>query len=210
MSCCGKLICSGCFYANANIDLAKQLCAFCRTPASKLDDVIIKRMYKRAEGGEADAFFRLGHYHNQGLKGLRQDRAKALELWYRAVELGSAKAYFNIGIAYYTGNGVAMDEQKGEQYFELAAMRGNALARHNLGCTEEELGNVERATKHWMIAVGSGYSGSLERVRRLYLNEHVTKDDFTKALVAYQEYLNEVKSDQRDEAASADDKYKYY
>ena len=53
-----------------------------------------------------------------------------------------------------------------------------------------------------------GYSGSLERVRRLYLNEHVTKDDFTKALVAYQEYLNEVKSDQRDEAASADDKYK--
>ena len=209
MSCCGKFICSGCFYANANIDLAKQLCAFCRTPASKLDDVIIKRMYKRAEAGDAHAFFRLGHYHNQGLKGLQQDRALALDLWNQAADLGNAKAYFNIGIAYHTGNGVEMDEQKGERYFELAAMRGVDLARHNLGCTEEELGNVQRAMKHWMIAVESGSKKSLDRVQMLFVNGHATKDDYSKALRAYQSYLEEIRSDQRDKAAAASVRFKY-
>ena len=32
-SCCGKVICSGCIFANSMIDLNKQLCPFCRTPA---------------------------------------------------------------------------------------------------------------------------------------------------------------------------------
>ena len=37
-SCCGKEICSGCFYANAKIDLKKQLCPFCRTSVHPSDD----------------------------------------------------------------------------------------------------------------------------------------------------------------------------
>ena len=37
-----------------------------------------------------------------------------------------------------------------------------------------------------------------------------TKDDYTQALRAYQAYLGEIKSVQRNEAAAADEEFKYY
>ena len=50
---------------------------------------------------------------------------------------------------------------------------------------------------------------SLNKIQELYSNGHVTKDDYTKALRSFQEYLNEVKSKQRDDAAAFHDEYKY-
>ena len=62
-----------------------------------------------------------------------------------------------------------------------------------------------------MIAAGNGYNGSLKAVQHyLYKHGHATKDDYTKALLAYQAYLEEVRSEQRDKAAAANDKCKYY
>ena len=61
-----------------------------------------------------------------------------------------------------------------------------------------------------MIAVGSGCSESLETIQKMYSSALATKDDYTKALRAYQSYLAEIKSDQRDKAAASDDKFKYY
>jgi len=61
-----------------------------------------------------------------------------------------------------------------------------------------------------MIAVRSGHDGSLEKIRQLYGYGFATKDDYTKALQAYQSYLVEIKSSQRDEAAAYDDHYLYY
>ena len=37
-----------------------------------------------------------------------------------------------------------------------------------------------------------------------------TRDDYAKALKAYQDYLDDIKSDQRDEAAAFSVEYKYY
>ena len=70
---------------------------------------------------------------------------------------------------------------------------------------------MDRAIKHYMIAIESGWSGSLAVIRSLHLIGHATKEDYSKALRSYQEYLNEVKSAQRDEAAAAyeDCKFKY-
>ena len=48
------------------------------------------------------------------------------------------------------------DTKKAKYYYEVAAMRGNAMARHNLGAMEEHSGNMDRAVKHWMIAAGAG------------------------------------------------------
>ena len=42
------------------------------------------------------------------------------------------------------------------------------------------------------------------------MNGHATKDDYTKALRAYQAYLVEIKSTQRDKAAAASANYRYY
>ena len=162
------------------------------------------------EAGDPIAVYNLGIYYREGEYGFPQDYDKALELWHRSTELGNAGANNSIGYAYDEGRGVEVDRKKGMYYYELAAMGGNVGARHNLGCMEEEAGKMDRAIKHFMIAVGGGYTGSLERIKGLYTYGHATKDDYTKALQLYQAYLGEIKSDQRDKAAEADERYRYY
>jgi len=101
--CCGKVICSGCFHANAHIDLKKQLCPFCRTEAPGSDEEAVEREMKRVEIGDAMAIFNLGYYYALGLYGYPHDYDKALGLWHRAGELGFAESYYNIGNAYLQG-----------------------------------------------------------------------------------------------------------
>ena len=44
----------------------------------------------------------------------------------------------------------------------------------------------------------------------MYKHGHTTKEDYTKALQAYQAYLGEINSSQRDKAAAADERHRYY
>ena len=128
-----------------------------------------------------------------------------------AGELGCAEAYGNIGNLYDDGIGVEVDKKKAMHFWELAATRGNVMARNNLGTREKREGNTERALKHYMIAVRDGQNESLKEIRELYLKGVATKEDYTKALQSYQTYLAEIKSKQRDEAAAFDsEEYRYY
>jgi len=95
-------------------------------------------------------------------------------------------------------------------YFELSAMAGDAMARHNLGSNEVDAGNMDRALEHWMIAVRSGQNNSLKKIKELYTDGQATKDDYTKALQSYQTYLSEIKSAQRDKATADREVYRYY
>jgi len=166
---------------------------------------------KRVEANDPIAIHNEGCDYRVGRNGFPQDYTKALELWHRAGELGYAVAYNNIGCAYDYGEGVEVDKKKAVHYYEIAAMKGDALARHNLGCVEEKTaGNTERALKHFVIAARSGNTNSLKQIRILYTNGHATVDDDTKALRLYQAYLGEIKSNHREEAAAADDNYRYY
>ena len=212
MSCCGKLICCGCIYAfQSRITSKKEdLCPFCRTPPPYSDGETIKRYEKRMELNDPQAIRNLGCYYAQGQFGLRQNFAKALKLFHRAGELGFSRAYYNIGYAYRDGNGVERDMKKALHYWELAAMGGSMNARHNVGVEEWRAGNMERALKHYMIAVKDGNAGTLKCIKALYSNGDATKDDYAKALRSYQAYLEEIKSDQRDEAVAFDDRNKYY
>ena len=88
-------------------------------------------------------------------------------------------------------------------------MGGHVRARHNLGVLEKRAGNMDRVIKHHTIAAGLGYNDSLENIKLMFMNGHATKDDYAKALRVYQAYLVEIKSAQRDEAAIADEDYKY-
>ena len=158
------------------------------------------------EVGDATAMFNLGYFYSKGARGLLRDHSKALELYHQAGELGCAA----IGIAYRNGRGVERDDAKADHYFELAAMMGDEMARFNLGCAEAHAGNWDRALKHFMIAAGAGFNNSVNGIQLLYKEGYATKEDYTNALLAYQKYLDEVRSEQRDKAAAADDRYKYY
>ena len=137
MSCCGKFICRGCIYAGAWAFVGyDQLCSFCRTPASKSGEESIEWIKKRVKVDDAVSIHVLGCDYAAGRDGLSQDRAKALELWHRAAELGHAGAYHKIGDAYWYGRGVERDEKKATHYHELAALGENAKSRYNLGVFE--------------------------------------------------------------------------
>ena len=149
-------------------------------------------------------------YYAQGRYGFPQDRDKVLELYHRAAELGNVDSYHNIGNAYFDGRGVERDEKKAMHYWGLAAIGGNTKASHNLGILEKRGEHYDRALKHFMIAVGGGYNDSLKMIQQMYKDGYATKDDYANALHAYQAYLDEIKSDQRDKAAAFSDSYKYY
>ena len=208
-TCCGKMICSGCFHADVydnhgNI-IADEKCPFCRTPDPTTDNEIIERLKKRMEMGDAYAFLMMGCFHDRGECGLPQDRAKAVGLWHKAGKFG----YTNIGHAYFNGNGVER-EKMASHYYELAAMEGIVTARYNLGVDEYDAGNYDKALKHYMIAVRGGFTHSVKEIQQMYKEGYATKDHYANALQSHQAYLNEIKSDQRDEAAAFDAQYKYY
>jgi len=206
MSCCGKEICSGCQKRAGG-----SICPFCRTPAPKTEEQIVTRNKKRMiEKDDAYAIHNMGSYYHDGSYGMQQNRAKALEYWHRSGELGYAGSYHNIGTYYDLGYGVGVDKKKATYYWELAAMLGHVVARHNLGVVEENKGNLDRALKHYMIAVGIGCIESMENIKELFKDGYATEDDYEKALSTYQAYVDGIRSELRDNAAAFNDRYIYY
>ena len=208
--CCGKIICSGCIHAVKVRDCGVSLCPFCRAPKPTSDEETIKQCKKRMEVNDATAIHNMGFCYSDGVYGMPQNHAKALELWHQAAELGNAISFCNIGVAYLNGRGVERDEKKAKHYMELGAIGGHLDARHNLGVLEWRAGSMDRALKHYTIAAGCGYTHSLKAIQALFMDGKATKDDYAKALCAYQTNLVEIKSPQRDQAATFDDEYKYY
>ena len=211
-TCCGKTICSGCVCAPVYDDQGNQVednCPFCRA-IEPTEEEMVETKRKRVEANDPIAIFNHGVYYRDGINGFPQDMNKALEMFHKAGELGYAEAHCSIGNAYYNGEGVEVDKEKARHYSELAAMGGCVFARSNLGIIEHRSGNMDRALRHYMIAVRSGYSDSLNMIKHMFSEGHATKDDYTKALQSYQEYLSEIKSVQRDKAAAADEDNRYY
>ena len=209
MTCCGKLICSGCIYAG-QMTVGGGLCPFCRTPTPTMDDQFMKHYEKRVELDDAHAIYDVACIYSEGKFGCPQNYTKALELFHRAAELGHSGAYYNIGNAYLRGKGVQQDMEQARHYWEQAAIRGSVTARCNLGIYEQREGNMDRALKHWMIAARVGCRTSLRAIKDLFMNGHATKDDYGTALRAHQAYLDSIRSDQRDQAAAVSDDFKYY
>ena len=171
-------------------------------PPASSDEEEIERTKKLIDKGNAEAFHQLAGYYAAGTNGMPQNYQKANELYLKAGELGCADGYHNLGILYSTGRGVGIDKKKAKHYFELAAMAGDLSARHNLAGVEAEAGNYQRSMKHSILAAKAGYEESMDQVKQCYIRGFVTKDEYANTLRAYQKSLDEMKSDERDKAAS--------
>lgn len=200
-TCCGKILCYGCSIASAE-QSDESLCPFCRKPAARSIEERRKRIDRRIELNDPEAIFLFGMYYFEGGVGVEQDIGKAVELSHRAAELGSIVAHSKVGGLYWRGDGVQVDKKKAMYHFEIAAMGGHLLARHNLGVLEWNSGNDDRAMKHYMISASAGHDKSLKGVQNGYSDGIVNKDDFEKTLRAHQKSKNEMKSEWRDHAAA--------
>ena len=179
------------------------LCAFCRTPTPSSAEEATERTKKLAKKGNAMAICMIAGYYAEGINGMPQDYQKANELYLEGGELGYALGYFNLGMHYANGRDVEVDQKKAKYYYELAAMCGHIKARHNLGCSERQAGNLHRAIKHMIMAAKAGDEVSLNTVKHCFMQGIVKKDEYANTLRAHQQRKDEMKSDARDKAELA-------
>lgn len=83
----------------------------------------------------------------------RKDYDRAMVLYRKASEAGSAVAASGVGFLYYYGQGVAQDFEEARKWYEKGAAAGNALAMNNLGFSYEK---------------GSGVAQDYTEARRWY------------------------------------------
>jgi hypothetical protein len=199
MTCCCKMICNGCNYANVMREREQGLeprCAFCRNPAPKSEEEIRRNVMKRIKkNNDPVGMTQMGRRSRQ-----KGDYGKALEYFEKATELGDVDAQFNLGILYYDGNGVEKDMKKAVYHWEQAAIGGHPDARSRLGLYEAENGSIERAVKHFIISANLGCDGSLKIIKDFFVKGVVSKEDYAAALRGYQAAVDATKSAEREKA----------
>ena len=154
----------------------------------------------RVDKKDPEAIYFLGQHYFYGVRGLQKNTRRAVELWEEAAELGSIRALHNLALSYLRGEGVEQDMAVWIHFYKKAAMQGCALSRHNLGGTEAEKGNYDRAVNHLLISAKMGHDPSVEIIRRIFMDGHATKEQYAEALRGYQDTVEEMKSHDRDEA----------
>ena len=197
-SCCSKLVCDGCVYANEKREFEGRLdqkCPFCRHTPPESQKEADKICMKRVEVNDPAAMCQMGfkRYHEGDYDG-------AFGYWTKAAGLGDANAHHNLSIMYQKGEGVEKDEKKQVYHLEEAAIGGHPIARNNLGCVDWENGRLERAMKHFIIAACLGHDNSMEALKSCFRRGLVSKEDFAAALRGYQAAIDATKSPQREEA----------
>ena len=149
--------------------------------------------------------------YKNGTFGYPRDPTKAFELYLRASELGDSVACRTVAEAYLNGEGVEKSFKKGKHYYEQAALMGSSDARHFLGDEELRKGNYERATKHYMIAAAFGLNYSVYQIQDFVKKGYVANNHYENALKVHQEYIESIRSEQRDEAVAAmPSEFSYY
>ncbi|EJK76179.1 hypothetical protein THAOC_02075, partial [Thalassiosira oceanica] len=196
--CCMKRICGGCNLAAQKRGMHD--CAFCRAPLPENDADSMAMVQARVRKNDAEAINYLGEKYCHGHLGLQKDVRKGVELYTEAAELGSIQALFNLGAAYYFGNGVEKNTAKVVELYEKAAMHGHVESRCNLGCSEGQKQEHDRAVRHFMISAKMGDKASLDNIKRAFKAGVATKELYTEALKGYQDAVEGMKSHDRDEA----------
>jgi hypothetical protein len=198
--CCGKTLCYGCLhYSNINAKNAYQPCPFCREEGTTNYPDAIRLMEDRMKLNDAGAFYTLGSKCKDGMHGIKTDYKKAFELMSRAAELGSTDALYHVGFMLYMGQGVKKNVKKAIETFEIGAMRGCENARFNLAGFEP---NKQKANKHLMIAARQGVDDAMKLVKDEFKAKRISKDEFEYTKSKYEEMVESLKSEQRDNAAS--------
>eukprot|EP00984_Skeletonema_dohrnii_P005338 scaffold1874_cov89-Skeletonema_dohrnii-CCMP3373.AAC.15 len=196
-SCCSKVICNGCNYANQVREAERRLkksCPFCREPYPSKNEVD-KYRRKRIEANDPVAMC------GEGLKQYNKgDYSSAFEYFTNAAELGDVEAHYGLAGMYRNGCGVEKNEKKEIHHFEEAAIGGHPNARYNLAFHEERTGDLKRAARHLIIAATQGSDESTKFLMHGFKKGFVSKDDLAAALRAHQAAVEETKSPQREAA----------
>ena len=203
-SCCSEIICKGCVYANFKSGGGDR-CSFCREPVgsdiedSRREEERNKRLMKRIKAKDPAALCHMG----QILSNREGDYDGAFEYFAKAAELGDLEAHSQLGYMYKFGQGVEKDEEKSIYHNEMAAIGGHPTARFGLAIIEEEIGSIQAAVKHYIIAANLGDEDSMKRLWGHYSEGKITKEELDATLRSHQAAIDAMKSEQREIAEAA-------
>jgi len=198
--CCGKSICEGCIHSFSK-SRNDGKCPFCNADCTsksveELVGEVMKRVEARVEANDPASIYLLANFYYQGLNGIQQDCAKAMELFTKSAVLGCSEAHCKLGGIYHEGG----DMKKAKFHLEAAAMAGHEVARCNLGVMEANSRNMERAIKHCAIAASAGYHHAMHELTTLFKQGCVSRGSIDSALAAYNDSCVEMRSEARDAA----------
>ncbi len=195
-TCCSKLICNGCRYANHKREIEARLkhtCLFCRKALPYTEEECKKYRMERVKTNDPVAMTFQGM--EQYSKG---DFISAFQYWTKASKLGDMDAHYQLAYLYAKGQGVEKDRRKEMYHLEEAAIGGHPRARYSLGSHKWNNGSIEKAVKHWIIAASQGYDHAIKPLMKAYREAFLEKDDLTATLRAYQAAVDATKSPQRE------------
>ena len=179
MPCCGKGICYACGIENERVvikqneikaaknqEAIEHMCPFCREPGP-FEDEHIQQLKTMASLGNHWAYFELAVEYSGG-HSIAKDKVKSLECLIRAAELGSADACVSIASHCKKGLVIAADDDKCILFYRAAALRGDLIAHHKIGCLEYDSENYELGIRHWKFAAEHGNQLSVNSLRNIY------------------------------------------
>lgn len=197
-SCCSKMICMGCWFANMmrGQGSLKPTCPFCRHPSPVTQAELDANIAKRLEVNDPVTMRKMGLVH-----GSKEDYAKAFQYLTNAAGQGDAASHYHLSSLFWHGKGVEKDINTAVYHWEEAAIGGHPDARFNLGVHEwKYCGIKERALKHFIIAAYLGEDNSMKALTQACAKGFLSKDDYAAALRAYQAAADAMKSPQREAA----------
>ena len=204
MSCCGKIICGGCIYANYMVN-ADGKCPFCRQSAPDSQEKILEGMMARAESGDARAIFQLSTHYEVGRGfGLQMDSAKSLGLLQQAADLGCIEANSHLGEHYRDSyGGLTKSYEKARLHWEFAAKKGDPDAHHNLGELEFRMrhrnGHIDLSIRHLRISAQLGNKKSVRSLQNMAKFGYLGEEELKEAENAYRGALEAMRTEDRDE-----------
>ena len=133
----------------------------------------------------------------------RKDYKLAAELFRKAADQGDAKAQYNLGMAYDTGQGVDQDYTLAAQWYRKAALQGLPQAQNNLGILYKQGQGVThdygQAVDWFLKAADQGFPQAQHNLGLAYRDGQGVKKDATQAAL----WLRKA-AEQGDEVAQAD------
>lgn len=115
-------------------------------------------------------------------------------------KVGDVDAQYQVGLAYETGQNVAVDEAEAARWFRQAALQGNVEAQYHLARlvsrgTKGLKQDYPTALKLYQDAAGKGYAPAMDALGQAYQQGRGTEVDLTKAAEWYQKAADQKLAD---------------
>ena len=216
-ACCGNKICTACVdesmaamkvmnekNAAKSKPLVPNACPFCRAPNPTSSKDIMRQFEARKLHNDYIALDSLAGIFYFGEHGQTKDKFKALDYYIQATEHGSPPSPENISVLYRDGTLISQDMKRSALFTKIAAIRGSARGRHNIGAIEYGNGNHELGIRHWKIAAEGGSQISLNKLKAIYNADgkypgkaFISKGDLDNLYRACHEAQMEINSEER-------------